>query len=115
MSEYFISINDLSKRMNVPAHTLRYWEKQFPSTVKPTTGAGGRRYYREETARALEQIKSLLYDRGYTIDGVKKLLASGEFKTGAENSKTKTADTVDKATLAARAMKLLDAAGDALK
>jgi len=75
MTEPFISINELSKRLGVPAHTLRYWEKQFSGTIRPITGAGGRRYYREEDVEKIASIKDLLYDQGYTIAGVKKLLA----------------------------------------
>ena len=77
--EYFSSINDVSKRLAIPAHTLRYWEKQFPVAIRPTTGAGGRRYYRAETVARLEIIKDLLYNRGMTIAGVKKMMRDGEF------------------------------------
>lgn len=76
-NEYFASINEVSKKLNVPAHTLRYWEKQFPVAIRPTTGAGGRRYYRTETVQKLMQIKDLLYTHGMTIAGVKKLLRDG--------------------------------------
>ncbi len=76
-TEPFSSINEVSVRLDVPAHTLRYWEKQFPTVIKPTTGAGGRRYYRGETTAALESIKDLLYNRGMTIAGVKKMIKSG--------------------------------------
>ena len=76
-NEYFASINEVSKRLSVPAHTLRYWEKQFPVAIRPTTGAGGRRYYRTETVHRLEIIKDLLYNRGMTIAGVKKMLRDG--------------------------------------
>ena len=93
-AEYFVSINDVAKRLNVPAHTLRYWEKQFPTAIRPTTGTGGRRYYRPETVSRLETIKSLLYDRGMTIAGVKKLIHdgdlpknAGEFTIGAAREK----------------------------
>ena len=58
-NEYFFSINDVSKRLSVPAHTLRYWEKQFPTLIRPTTGAGGRRYYRREIFERLVIIKDL--------------------------------------------------------
>lgn len=81
--EYFVSINEVAKRLSIPAHTLRYWEKQFPTAIRPTTGAGGRRYYRMETVARLETIKSLLYDRGMTIAGVKKLLHDGDFPKNA--------------------------------
>ena len=50
-NEYFVSINDVAKRLSVPAHTLRYWEKQFPGAIRPITGSGGRRYYRTETMK----------------------------------------------------------------
>ncbi len=78
-SEYFVSINNVSRELGIPAYTLRYWEKQFPSIVHPTTGAGGRRYYRTEMVERLRAIQDLLYNRGMTIAGVKKLIRSGEF------------------------------------
>ncbi len=77
-NEYFSSINDVSKRLSIPAHTLRYWEKQFPTLIRPTTGAGGRRYYRTETVERLIILKDLLYSRGLTIAGVKKLMRDGD-------------------------------------
>ncbi|MCR4918051.1 MAG: MerR family transcriptional regulator [Alphaproteobacteria bacterium] len=80
-SEYFASINEVSKQLGLPAHTLRYWEKQFPSVVRPTTGAGGRRYYRAETVERLRTIQDLLYNRGMTIAGVRKMIYNGEFVT----------------------------------
>ena len=83
-NEYFASINDVSKRLNVPAHTLRYWERQFPVAIRPTTGAGGRRYYRTETVAKLFVIRDLLYKHGLTIAGVKKLLRDGNLPTSAD-------------------------------
>ena len=80
-NEYFASINEVSKRLSVPAHTLRYWEKQFPVAIRPTTGAGGRRYYRTETVQKLIVIRDLLYTHGMTIAGVKKLLRDGNLPT----------------------------------
>ena len=84
-NEYFASINEVSKRLSIPAHTLRYWEKQFPVAVRPTTGAGGRRYYRAETVERLIVIRDLLYKHGLTIAGVKKLLPHGGFPKSADD------------------------------
>ena len=84
-AEYFVSINEVAKRLSVPAHTLRYWEKQFPTAIRPTTGAGGRRYYRAETVERLNTIKDLLYTRGMTIAGVKKLIHDGDFPKSASD------------------------------
>ena len=89
-NEYFVSINEVAKRLDVPAHTLRYWEKQFSGAIRPTTGAGGRRYYRQDTIEKLETIKSLLYDKGMTISGVKKILHNGTFGEEMAEVKTKT-------------------------
>lgn len=80
MTEPFLSISEVSARIGVPAHTLRYWEKQFPVAVKPATGSGGRRYYRAEVVQALGKIKELLYDRGMTISGVKKIISEGKLE-----------------------------------
>lgn len=77
--EYFASINEVSRELGLPAYTLRYWEKQFPTVVRPVTGAGGRRYYRPEVVARLRTIQDLLYNRGMTIHGVKKLIHNGEF------------------------------------
>ena len=78
-TEYFASINEVSRELGLPAHTLRYWEKQFPTVVRPIAGAGGRRYYRAETVARLKTIQDLLYNRGMTIAGVKKLIHNGDF------------------------------------
>lgn len=86
-NEYFIPINEVAKRLDVPAYTLRYWEKQFPGAVRPVTGAGNRRYYRSETVEKLQAIKSLLYDKGMTIAGVKKILHNGSFKNEIQDIK----------------------------
>ena len=86
-NEYFIPINEVAKELSVPAHTLRYWEKQFPGAIRPITGAGNRRYYRNETVEKLRSIKSLLYDKGMTIAGVKKILHNGTFESEIKDSK----------------------------
>lgn len=87
-NEYFVPINEVSKELDVPAHTLRYWEKQFPGAVRPVTGAGNRRYYRRDTIEKLCSIKSLLYDKGMTIAGVKKILHNGTFDAETNYAKT---------------------------
>lgn len=86
-NEFFVPINEVAKELGLPAHTLRYWEKQFAGAIRPVTGAGNRRYYRRETIEKLRSIKSLLYDKGMTIAGVKKILHNGTFD--AETNVTK--------------------------
>jgi DNA-binding transcriptional MerR regulator len=67
------TISEVAEEINVPAHVLRFWESKFPS-IKPLKRGGGRRYYRPEDVEALRRIRKLLYDDGFTIRGVQKLL-----------------------------------------
>lgn len=98
-NEYFSSINEVSKRLDVPAHTLRYWEKQFPVAIRPTTGAGGRRYYRAETIERLIVIRDLLYKHGLTIAGVKKLMRDGNLPASADELLSATPAAASNATV----------------
>ena len=61
------------KTGRLQTHTIRYWETQFRQ-IKPTIGAGRRRYYSLKTFKIIKYIKFLLKDRGLTINGVKKIL-----------------------------------------
>ena len=61
----------------IPTHTIRYWEKEFKQ-IKPKILNGNRRYYDKNNIDLLKKIKFLLKDQGMTINGVKKLLKSGQ-------------------------------------
>ena len=49
--------------------------------MKPLKRAGGRRYYRPDDVLLLRRIRQCLYEQGYTIKGVQKLLREGALKT----------------------------------
>ena len=61
------------KTGNLQTHTIRYWETQFKQ-IKPTVGAGKRRYYSLKNFKIIKYIKFLLKERGLTINGAKKIL-----------------------------------------
>ena len=65
------------KTGNLQTHTLRYWETQFKQ-IKPTIRAGNRRYYSSKNFRVIKLIKFLLKEKGFTINGVKKILNNTE-------------------------------------
>ncbi len=69
----FRTISEVASELDVPQHVLRFWESKF-SQVKPMKRGGGRRYYRPEDIELLRRIRGLLYDDGYTIKGVQKVL-----------------------------------------
>ena len=69
----FRTISEVADDLEVPQHVLRFWETKF-TQVRPLKRGGGRRYYRPEDVQLLRQIRALLYDQGYTIKGVQRLL-----------------------------------------
>lgn len=72
----FRTISEVADDLEVPPHVLRFWETKF-SQVRPLKRGGGRRYYRPEDVALLRRIRTLLYQDGYTIKGVQKLLKDG--------------------------------------
>lgn len=76
------TISEVSDELSVPQHVLRFWETKF-SQVRPLKRGGGRRYYRPEDIDLLRQIQKLLYEDGYTIKGVQRLLREGKTRPAA--------------------------------
>lgn len=82
-AEAFRTISEVASVLDVPQHVLRFWESKF-SQVRPLKRGGGRRYYRPADIELLRTIRSLLYDNGYTIKGVQKLLRDGVVRPDGE-------------------------------
>ena len=76
-AEAFRTISEVAQELAIPQHVVRFWESKF-SQVKPLKRGGGRRYYRPENVALLRNIRTLLYNEGYTIKGVQKLLREGQ-------------------------------------
>lgn len=72
----YFTIGEVSKLCGVKSHVLRYWEQEFPN-LKPMKRRGNRRYYQRQDVLLIRQIRSLLYDNGYTISGA-RLKLSGD-------------------------------------
>ncbi|MEM6464330.1 MAG: MerR family transcriptional regulator [Pseudomonadota bacterium] len=71
--EAFRTISEVAEELDLPQHVLRFWETRF-NQIRPMKRGGGRRYYRPDDVDLLKGIRHLLYDQGYTIKGVQKLL-----------------------------------------
>lgn len=69
----FRTISEAADALDLPQHVLRFWETRF-SQIKPMKRSGGRRYYRPSDIALLQGIRHLLYDEGYTIKGVQRIL-----------------------------------------
>jgi DNA-binding transcriptional MerR regulator len=75
----FRTISEVASELAVPQHVLRFWESKF-SQIRPLKRGGGRRYYRPEDVTLLRRIRQCLYDDGYTIKGVQRLLREGQLR-----------------------------------
>ncbi|WP_173931341.1 MerR family transcriptional regulator [Chelativorans sp. Marseille-P2723] len=69
----FRTISEVAEELDLPQHVLRFWETRF-TQIKPMKRGGGRRYYRPQDVELIKGIRHMLYDQGYTIKGVQKLL-----------------------------------------
>ena len=78
-AEAFRTISEAAGELELPQHVLRFWETKFPH-IRPLKRGGGRRYYRPEDLLLLRRIRDHLYEDGYTIRGVQKLLRRNEGK-----------------------------------
>lgn len=81
------TISEVSDMLDVPQHILRFWETRFPE-LKPLKRGGNRRYYRPEDIALCRTLKRLLHEEGYTVKGVRKLLADRGLKAVVADAST---------------------------
>lgn len=70
----YFTIGEVGELCTVKPHVLRYWEQEFPQ-LKPVKRRGNRRYYQREDVLLIRQIKSLLYEQGFTIGGARQRMS----------------------------------------
>ena len=71
----YFRIGEVARLAAIKPYVLRFWESEFPSLGPKKSGTGHRLYRRKDVELVLE-IKRLLYDRRYTIEGARKVLDS---------------------------------------
>ncbi|MCF7920035.1 MAG: MerR family transcriptional regulator [Candidatus Cloacimonetes bacterium] len=74
MPKHYYQIGEVANMLSVKKHTLRFWETEFP-LLKPRKNRSGNRIYTLEDIELLKQIKFLLYEQNYSIEGARKKLA----------------------------------------
>ena len=92
-AQAFRTISEVATELDLPQHVLRFWETKF-NAIKPMQRGGGRRYYRPDDIVLLQRIRGLLYDDGYTIKGVQKLLREGGGKIDLPEGKGKVGEAI---------------------
>ncbi len=75
IEKQFYSINEAAKILELPPYVLRYWEKEF-KMLRPKKNRAGRRVYTKRDIELVLNIKKLLYEDGFTIEGARKKLTT---------------------------------------
>jgi DNA-binding transcriptional MerR regulator len=75
----YFTIGEVSELCGVKPHVLRYWEQEFPQ-LKPVKRRGNRRYYQRQDVLMIRQIRSLLYEQGFTIGGARQKMSGEDAK-----------------------------------
>lgn len=70
----YFTIGEVSQLCDLKPHVLRYWEQEFPQ-LSPSKRRGNRRYYQRSDVITVREIRSLLYEQGYTIEGARLQLS----------------------------------------
>ena len=83
----YFTIGEVSDLCDVKPHVLRYWEQEFPQ-LKPIKRRGNRRYYQRQDVLMIRQIRSLLYEQGYTIGGARLQLTDTQKEPGQVSKET---------------------------
>ena len=75
IKKLYYSIGEVSKMVKLKSYVLRYWETEFKQLSPPKNRAGNRTY-RQKDIDLIFEIKNLLYDRKYTIEGARSMLSA---------------------------------------
>src|ERR671922_2348003 len=81
----YFTIGEVSDLCAVKPHVLRYWEQEFPQ-LRPTKRRGNRRYYQRQDVILVRQIRSLLYEQGFTIGGAPQKVSGEEARNEVSQS-----------------------------
>ncbi|MCF7905319.1 MAG: MerR family transcriptional regulator, partial [Candidatus Marinimicrobia bacterium] len=73
IKKLYYSIGEVSEVTDLKQYVLRYWESEFPQ-LSPTKNRAGNRTYREKDIELVNFIKTLLYQKKYTIEGARQKL-----------------------------------------
>jgi len=89
----YFTIGEVGDLCNVKPHVLRYWEQEFEQ-LSPMKRRGNRRYYQREDVLMIRQIRSLLYEQGFTISGARLQLQTEHARPMAKVMEAITAEPI---------------------
>ena len=87
VKKLYYSIGEVSEITDLKQYVLRYWESEF-SNLNPTKNRAGNRNYRKADIDVINEIKTLLYKKKFTIKGAKQYLKD-RVKSPAQNKESR--------------------------
>jgi len=69
----YFRIGEVARLAGIKPYVLRFWETEFPALGPKKSGTGHRLFRRKDVELVLE-IKRLLYEQRFTIEGARKHL-----------------------------------------
>ncbi len=69
----YFKIGEVSRISGLPCHVLRFWESEFKK-IRPRRTASGQRSYTRKDIETIIEIKHLLYDKKFTLEGARRFL-----------------------------------------
>ena len=97
IKKLYYSISEVSEITQLKQYVLRYWETEF-TELKPNKNKAGNRIYRSNDLDLILEIKSLLYERKFTIKGAQQFLKSKNkenFNNNLSNKVIKLTNNID--------------------
>jgi len=76
LKKIYYSIREVSEITGVEAHVLRFWEKEFPM-LRPKRSRSGNRTYKDRDIEIVKEIRHLLWEQKFTIQGACEQLRKG--------------------------------------
>jgi DNA-binding transcriptional MerR regulator len=90
----YFKVGEVSEITEIPAYVLRFWETEFKK-INPKRTSSGQRLYRKKDVELILEIKHLLYEKKYTIQGAKQSLKGSGPKPKPPSSKKSHAAFLD--------------------
>ncbi len=72
-NKLYFRIGEVAKLAGIKPYVLRFWESEF-ATLGPKKSGTGHRLYRRKDVELVLEIKRLLYEKRFTIEGARKIL-----------------------------------------
>ena len=91
----YFRIGDVARLAGIKPYVLRFWESEFKTLGPKKSGTGHRLYRRKDVEQVLE-IKRLLYEQRFTIEGARKHLESKARADAAEPAAARAARAANK-------------------